>query len=177
MVSETIRRPTNAVINSIIDGIDRENIEHRFKLLTQTMLVKWLNTIDLDDDDLRNIIDGVEGNRGTDLLHQFSMEFVMMDLLIDGYLIDDRQNPLYFIDDNVITSTIAPFITNTHSVINNALTQFIETNKNTTFIEYIEAILYWYGRPYLIEWCRSVISVDAIVNALNITVINRDNCE
>ena len=180
MVSDTIQprsRPTNAVINSIIDGIDRENIEHRFKLLTKTLLTKWFNTVSLDNDDLQNIIDGVEGNIGTELLRHFGMLFGMMDLVIDGYFIDDEQNPMYFIDDNVITSTVIPFITNTHSTINHALTPFTETDKNNTFIEYIEAILYWYGRPYLIEWCRLVITIDDVVNDLTINVINRNNCE
>lgn len=158
-------RPTNPLLNSVIDGVNRQNIQTRFERVAKTLLIDYLNQLEgLTYGMIESIRDG-----NIDLSRDILSGFVMITdddeeehelvSIIGEYLYDiigdDAQNPLHHIDNNIIDDIVIPFIQTTQSVIVNHQHTYINTSKTNIFIDYIASIQYWFGNPTLLEWCRN----------------------
>jgi hypothetical protein len=160
-----IQRPTNLLLNSVIDGATRQNIQSRFEGIVKTWLNDYLNQLDgLTYNMIERIRDG-DIELSKEVLDGFIMitdddeqnnELVS---IIGEYIYDiigdDLQNPLEHIDNNIIDDIVIPFIQTTQSVILDQRTPYLNTDKTQIFIDYISSIMYWFGNPTLLTWCQN----------------------
>jgi hypothetical protein len=163
----SIQRPTNQLLNGVIDGVTRENIQSRFEEVVKTLLTEYLN--DLEGLTYQTIEQIRDGNIATtqNILTSFIMLtndadaddptnlITIISEFLHDIVCDNTQNPLHHICNNIIDDTIIPFISTTHSVIRQQQTRYLNTTPKLIFIDYISCIMYWFGTPYLLEWCRN----------------------
>lgn len=158
-------RPTNPLLNSVIDGINRQNIQSRFERIVKTLLTDYLNQLEgLTYEMIERIRDG-DIELSNEILSSFIMtieddeEQNELVSIIGEYLYDiigdDAENPLNHIDNNIIDDIVITFIQTTQSVILNRRTIYINSSKINILLDYISSIQYWFGNPILLEWSRN----------------------
>ena len=163
--TEQRQRPTNQLLNGVIDGVTRENIQSKFEEMVTKLLTEYLNDLDeLTNETIESIRDG-NIELSSDILSGFvtiiddDEEENELVSIIGEYLYDiigdDAQNPLHHIDNNIIDDIAIPFIQTTQSVILNHQHIYLTTSKTPIFIDYIASINYWFGNPTLLDWCRN----------------------
>lgn len=173
-------RPTNPLLLQLTYGITRDNIQRRFEDLVKQLVCDYLDEcegltinnieriIDGDNDIIEELLNGLIRVVYADECDDVEMADGTMTWGIGDYLTDiignRDESPLYFIDDNALDE-IPIFIGTTKSVImGHQYTHPINRCKLCMLIEYVCSIIYWFGRPYLLEWCRDQLQIRLIEN-------------
>ena len=164
-------RPTNPLLRALTYGVNRDNIESRFKDLVKQLFRDYLvndcdglttNDIerirDGDMDITESVINGFVRVVNADECDDGDMDEGTMTWGVGEYLIEiignRDENPLYFIDPNALDE-IPIFITTTKSVIlEHTSTEPMRECQIGILIEYIGSIMYWFGLSYLVDWGR-----------------------
>jgi hypothetical protein len=155
-------------MNSLIDNITRENIQRRYEEGTRLLFSQYLDQLEgLTNDAIYRILEN-DRDLSIMVIRDFCIynetdytdehdSSVNVGEYLNNLLEITTENPVRHICNNTIDDVVRPFIQTTKSSILERHITYTDTDTYDIFVNYITSIMYWFGNPWLLEWCRSEI--------------------